>query len=230
MTAAGSASAAPTLRAERALLRGGVSLLACADEVGRGALAGPVTVGVVVVTSSTRSAPRGVRDSKLLSAAAREALVPRIHSWAADHSVGHATSHEIDALGIMAALRIAGRRALAALTVAPDHVLLDGNHDYLTPPAQGSLLDDAGDGGVVVPPVTTMIKGDLRCAGVAAASILAKTARDAIMAERARDYPGYGWTDNKGYAAPDHLSALRALGPSPQHRISWSLPAGPGHS
>lgn len=216
-------SPAPSLRVERRLLRGGLTALACSDEVGRGALCGPVTVGVVVVTEATRTAPQGVRDSKLLTPEARRRLVPRIQRWAPAYGVGHASPQEIDEFGIMAGLRLAGHRALAQLSVEPDTVLLDGNHDYLSPPEQAALL---GPPPVLerVPPVVTMIKADLRCAAVAAASVLAKTARDEIMTGLAQEHPAYGWADNKGYAAPEHLAALATLGPTPHHRVSWRLP------
>lgn len=216
-------SVAPTLRLERSMLRGGVTRLACADEVGRGALCGPVTIGMVVVTAETKSAPQGVRDSKLLTPEARVRLVPRIQRWAVCYAVGHASPAEIDEFGIIAALRLAGHRALAGLGEAPDAVLLDGNHDYLTPPPQDGLFGDPVVP-VEVPPVSTMIKADLRCAAVAAASILAKTARDALMVELHDDHPDYGWAENKGYAAPMHIDALARLGPSVHHRRSWSLP------
>ena len=214
---------APTLRVERQILRDGVPALACLDEVGRGSLSGPVTVGVVVVTAGTRSAPQGVRDSKLLTPEARERLAPLIRRWAACWSVGHAEPSEIDRYGIIAALRLAAHRALAGLTIPPATLLLDGNHDYVTTPAQDTLL---GPPPVVasVPPVRTMVKADLRCAAVAAASILAKTERDAIMVRLAQDHPEYGWAENKGYSAPEHLAALRRLGPTPHHRTSWRLP------
>ncbi len=215
----------PTLRFERRLLRErGLTHLACADEVGRGALAGPVTIGVVVLTVHTRSAPQGVKDSKLLAPAVRERLAPRVRRWAAGHAVGHASAAEIDRHGITAALRLAGHRALAALDVVPDLVLLDGNHDYLTASGQFALLDPSAGLLETVPPVLTRIKGDLLCAGVAAASILAKTERDAILADLDTEHPGYGWAGNKGYSAPEHTSALAQLGPSAQHRRSWSLP------
>lgn len=219
----------PTLRYERELLRSGSAAVACVDEAGRGALCGPVSVGMVVVTARTRTAPQGVRDSKLLSAERRSELVPRIRRWA-DHAVGMASADEIDRIGIIAALRLAGHRALAALPVRPDVVLLDGNHDYLSPPAQESLFADAVEAGSApIPPVVTRVKADLRCAGVAAASILAKTARDAILVGWSAEYPDYRWDENKGYAAPEHMAALRRLGPTPHHRLSWSLPpAGPG--
>lgn len=213
----------PTLRVERQILRDGVPALACLDEVGRGSLSGPVTVGVVVVTPETRSAPQGVRDSKLLTPDARERLAPLIRRWAACWSVGHAEPSEIDRYGIIAALRLAAHRAIAGLAVPPATLLLDGNHDYVTAPVQDTLL---GPPPVldVVPPVRTMVKADLRCAAVAAASILAKTERDAIMVRLAEDHPEYGWAENKGYSAPEHLAALRRLGPTPHHRTSWRLP------
>ena len=213
----------PSLRVERRLLRGGLASLAGLDEVGRGALCGPVTVGAVLVTEATRTAPQGVRDSKLLTPDARSRLVPRIHRWAAAHAVGHASPQEIDRFGIIVALRLAGHRALAGLGDEAATVLLDGNHDYLSPPEQSSMFEPPR---VLdrVPPVVTMIKADLRCAAVAAASILAKTARDDIMVGLAAEHPEYHWADNKGYAAPEHLAALAALGPTPHHRVSWSLP------
>ncbi len=214
---------APSLRIERRLLRGGLTTLACSDEVGRGALCGPVTVGMVLVTEATRTAPQGVRDSKLLTPEARRRLVPRIKRWAPSWGVGHASPQEIDEFGIIAALRLAGHRALAQLGPV-DTVLLDGNHDYLTTPAQESLFGPAPSAVDHVPPVVTMIKADLRCAAVAAASILAKTARDEIMVGLALDHPEYCWSDNKGYAAPEHIAALAEHGPTPHHRVSWRLP------
>ncbi|WP_370291470.1 ribonuclease HII [Nocardioides sp.] len=222
----------PSLRFERSLLREGVVHLACADEVGRGALSGPVTIGMVVMRLDTPTAPAGVRDSKLLTPEARVRLAPRVRRWAVAHAVGHATAAEIDAVGIVAALRLAGHRALAGLDVRPDLVLLDGNHDYLRHRVgpEGADGEAPGEGAAhadllpQVPPVVTRIKADLRCSGVAAASILAKTERDALMIALHDEHPGYGWNVNKGYAAPDHLEALRSLGPCAQHRRSWRLP------
>lgn len=213
----------PTLRIERRMLRDGLTSLACSDEVGRGALCGPVTVAMVLVTESTRPAPQGVRDSKLLTPEMRRHLVPKIRKWATSYGVGHASPGEIDEFGIIAALRLAGHRALAQLSVRPDAVLLDGNHDYLTAPEQTTLFAPPS---VVeqVPPVVTMVKADMRCAAVAAASVLAKVARDEIMVRLAEQHPEYGWADNKGYAAPEHISALTTLGPTPHHRVSWRLP------
>ncbi|GAB2984584.1 ribonuclease HII [Nocardioides montaniterrae] len=218
-----SRSKAPSLRIERQLLRDGHTIVAGVDEVGRGALCGPVTVAIVTVDLATRTAPQGVRDSKLLSAEVRTRLAPKIMRWASSYGVGHASAAEIDALGIIAAMRLAGHRAIGALQQAPDLILLDGNHDYLTPPVQDELFPPAGLLAAIAP-VRTLIKADLKCAAVAAASILAKTARDAILVELAGDHPAYGWAENKGYSAPEHIAALAEHGPTPHHRTSWSLP------
>ncbi|WP_267874141.1 ribonuclease HII [Ornithinimicrobium avium] len=212
----------PSLRVERTLQREGYAVLVGMDEVGRGALAGPVSVGVCAIDATCRSAPAGVRDSKLLSPAARESLVPRIRRWSLAHAVGHASPAEIDELGIMAALRLAGERALAQLDLVPDLVLLDGNHDWLTDPARVGLLGLL-DGPAPGPPVRTMIKADLRCSSVAAASVLAKVERDAMVVARSPEHPAYGWEHNKGYAAPEHQEALRVHGPTSYHRRSWRL-------
>lgn len=217
-----------SLRLERQFLRTGATVVCGVDEVGRGALSGPVSVGVVAIDATVTRSLAGVRDSKLLTPRAREELVPRIRRWAVASAVGHASAAEIDEVGIIAALRRAGRRALAALPVSPDRVLLDGSHDWLTPPAQGSLLEDDADGWPV-PTVTTRVKADLTCASVAAASVLAKVERDAIMAGLAAGHPHYGWSHNKGYASPDHIDALRRHGPCDEHRRSWRLPAADTH-
>jgi len=219
----------PTLRLERELLRAGATLLASVDEVGRGALAGPVAVGVVVIDASTPSAPTGVRDSKLLSPEVRESLRPRIERWAIDSAVGSATPGEIDRWGLTAALRLAGERALADLGVEPDLVLLDGSHDWLTRRAsQGDLFDEAEPElpDRPSPRVVTRVKADLTCASVAAASVLAKVSRDAHMAHVDAQFPQYRWRDNKGYASPEHQDALRDHGPCDLHRRSWNLPSG----
>ncbi|MEJ5887758.1 ribonuclease HII [Pseudokineococcus marinus] len=192
--------------------------MAGVDEVGRGALAGPVSVGVAVVDAATRTAPAGLRDSKLLAPEAREALAPRLRRWAPAHAVGHASAGEVDALGIVRALRLAGRRALEQLAVVPDVVLLDGSHDWLsTPVPRGGARTDPWL-------VRTQVKADLRCAAVAAASVLAKTERDALLRDLGARDERYGWSGNKGYSAPDHLAALRRHGPCVQHRRSWRLP------
>lgn len=222
----------PHLRHERALLRTGLRYVAGMDEVGRGSLAGPVSVGVVVVDVATRSAPRGVADSKLLSPAARAALLPALGRWGVARAVGHASADEIDERGIVAALRLAGTRALrSVLTVVEqvDAVVLDGSHDWLTPPqldlfgTQDELFGPPRD--LPAPAVHLKVKADRSCASVAAASVLAKCERDALMVQHASLHPQYRWEENKGYAAPEHVAALREHGPSPLHRRSWRLPA-----
>jgi ribonuclease HII len=222
----GTTSHRPSLRVERALQRQGHRLLAGMDEVGRGALAGPVSVGVVVIDDVCRSAPVGVKDSKLLSHQMRERMVPKIQRWATAYAVGHASPGEIDRYGIMVALRFAGTRALAALPVIPDLVILDGNYDWLTDPERVGLLGLLADGDDLVPcvPVKTMVKADLFCSSVAAASVLAKVERDAMMVALAAEVPGYAWELNKGYSAPEHFAALQSRGPSVHHRRSWHLP------
>lgn len=196
------------------------------DEVGRGALAGPVAVGACAITGAEGAPPVGLADSKALSPKRREALAPLAASWAAASAVGRASNAEIDRYGIIAALRLAGMRALEAIEVeigVPGLVLLDGSHDWLTPPEdlfaalEGPELPDVG-----VPEVVTRVRADASCCVVAAASILAKVSRDAEM--RALEDPGYDWASNKGYASPAHVAGLAALGPSRLHRTSWSLP------
>jgi ribonuclease HII len=215
----------------------GYLAVAGVDEVGRGCLAGPVTVGVVVVDPSAGMPPRGLRDSKLLTADQRQSLVPRIQRWVLASAVASADAAEIDTYGIIAALRLAAHRALADLPDLPDCVLLDGNHDYLTPrarrePADQLVLDvdvtprRPEPDPVLLdrhPVVRTRIKADLTCASVAAASVLAKASRDTFMVRLALEHPEYGWEVNKGYATPYHRAALRRLGPSPYHRVSWRL-------
>lgn len=226
-------SQAPTLRVERALLRSGAPTLACVDEVGRGALAGPVSVGVVVLDASVGSAPRGLRDSKLLTPRARRELLPRLRRWPVTSAVGHADPFEIDAVGIIIALRVAAARAFATLGVEVDLALLDGSHDWLRVPSEPDALfpdprrsvgENLADMAVLPGQVTTRVRADLTCAGVAAASVLAKCERDSIMVELAQSHPEYGWALNKGYSAPDHIDALRRWGPTSLHRKSWNLP------
>ena len=216
----------PTLDVEHELLSQGCTRLGAMDEVGRGALGGPVTVGLVVVDASVTEPVEGVRDSKLLTPAARDGFVPVVQAWALAFGVGHASAAEIDEWGIVGALRLAGHRALGAaarMGPPPDAVLLDGSHDWLTVPDPPELLSP-DLGGVDAPPVTTRVKADMDCAAVAAASVLAKVERDALMVTLAQEYPAYGWDSNKGYGSPPHLEAIRQLGPSVEHRRSWKLP------
>jgi len=214
--------APPTLRVERGMLRSGAGLVAGMDEVGRGSPAGPVHVGVVVVDAATGPAPVGLRDSKLLTPAAREALAPRLRAWAAGCAVGWAGADEVDRFGVVGALRLAGLRALDLLDCPPGAVLLDGDHDWLSPVPDGrAALDGPGDPGTAV---VTRVRADMVCSSVAAASVLAKVARDAVMSALAEVHPGYGWEANKGYGTAGHLEAIARLGPTPHHRLSWRLP------
>ncbi|MDN4473560.1 ribonuclease HII [Demequina zhanjiangensis] len=223
-----------SLEHERALWDAGARVVAGIDEVGRGALAGPVSVGVCAL-ERRKDWPEGLADSKELTPARREAMAVALAGFGVARAVGHADASEIDEHGIVGALRLAGLRAMSTLTrqgVVVDAVLLDGTHDWLTPPAADLFAAASGDPILAlvpdappVPPVTTVVKGDGRCASIAAGSVLAKVERDALMAAADGDHPAYGWGRNKGYGAPVHLKALRKHGPSPLHRLSWSLPA-----
>jgi len=213
---------APTLRLERRLLRGGAARLGGMDEVGRGAPAGPVHVGLVVLDANCGRPPTGVRDSKLLTASARRRLVPGIEAWASAFAVGSASPGEVDALGLNHALRLAGLRALGQIDGPLELVILDGKYDWLSP---GDPTGVGTSFATRCPEVITRVKADLSATSVAAASILAKVARDAVMIGLAAEYPRYGWEANKGYGTPAHLRAIRTLGLTPHHRHSWRLPA-----
>ena len=202
----------PTLHIERQLLAGGANIVAGIDEVGRGALAGVVSIGIVLIDADIADPPPGLRDSKGLTAAARERLVPLIKQWALASCVANASAMEIDKLGIIGALRLAAHRGLIRLGHRRiDTILLDGTHNWLTGPAAMSN-------------VVTQVKGDQLCASIAAASVLAKVSRDAEMVDLARAHPEYGFDQNKGYSTPDHMRALASLGPTKAHRRTWNLP------
>ncbi len=194
----------PTHSVERSLRRAGAQVVAGLDEVGRGAWAGPVTVGAAV--TGLRKPPEGLTDSKLLTERRREALAPVLADWVTAYALGHASPEECDELGMTAALRLAALRALEALPVRPDAIILDGKHDYLGGPWR----------------VRTVIKGDQSCVCVSAASVLAKVQRDGMMAELGADHPAFGFEDNAGYPSPVHRAALEEFGPTEHHRLSWS--------
>ncbi len=188
------------------------------DEVGRGAWAGPVTVGVAVVRQGGgRRIPRGVRDSKQLVLAERERLFAPLARALADWAVGHASSEECDELGMTVAQRLAARRAFDQLGVRPDVVLLDGRFDFLVDKA--AATSD-------LPPVRLIVRGDATARSIASASVLAKVTRDRLMAAEAEHYPWYGFDSNRGYPAPAHKMALQAFGCTPIHRRSWAFVAG----
>ena len=219
-------SVAPTLDYERRFKASGSRLLAGIDEVGRGALAGPVSVGIAVIDLQQQKLLADVRDSKLLKISERERLEPLVRAWSVASAVGHASAAEIDALGIIAALRLAGNRAWAAVLAAgvtPEVVLLDGSHNWLTTPAQASLFDEGPAEPGCDAPVHTLVKADMQCLSVAAASVLAKVERDRQMAALHEEFPAFGWNENKGYGTAAHKDALRTAGPSPYHRVSWQL-------
>ncbi|NNC10955.1 ribonuclease HII [Planctomonas sp. JC2975] len=193
-----------------------MSVIGC-DEVGRGALAGPVAVGMVVVDAQVGRWPKGLRDSKLLLEPKREELAPLCMKWVRHHAVGLASAEEIDAYGIMACLGMAGARAFAALQEAgaaltASTIILDGNYDYLSRALPMQV------------PVVSRIKADQSCASVAAASVIAKVHRDAIMIEQDSVHPGYSWASNKGYSSEAHFEAIRQLGPNELHRRTWLKP------
>lgn len=194
---------APTYDIERLLLaQPSTRTVAGIDEVGRGAWAGPVTVCAVVTDLS--EPPAGLTDSKQLTAARREALYDQIAEWAVGVGFGDASHAEVDELGMTEALHRAARRALDALPVRPDAVILDGNHDYIGAPW----------------PVRLEVKGDGASISVAAASVLAKVRRDAYMGTIGCEE--YAFAENAGYPSPIHQEALAKLGPTEHHRLSWS--------
>jgi len=200
----------PDLSFEHKLWQSGLTYIAGMDEAGRGAFAGPVAVGAVILRPSLRSqgsALNGVRDSKQMTPLARERLAPRIKESALTWSVGFASSDEIDSLGIVPATRLAALRALESLSVIPDFLLTDFRLEL-------PELDI---------PQTSLVKGDVKCLSIAAASVLAKTARDALMRELDSQYPGYGLGKHKGYGTPFHRLAMKRLGYSAIHRKSFSF-------
>ena len=184
------------------------------DEVGRGALAGPVAVGLTLVRRATGPVPVGLVDSKMLTAARRQAMSPLVEAWA-DGAVGWAEASEVDALGILPALGLAAARGLSSLDglVAGETVgiLLDGNLNWL------------GDAAFTRFNVETKVKADMTCASVAASSVRAKVARDHLMRELGAQFPGYGWEQNAGYGTKSHRRAIAELGATDLHRRSWKL-------
>jgi ribonuclease HII len=191
---------------ERELGGAGAGVLAGVDEVGRGAWAGPVVVCAVVARPGFPEPPAGLTDSKRLTAKRRAELAAELPGWVAAFALGSASHEEIDTLGMTAALRLAAKAALSRLPRRPDTVLLDGKHDYIGAPWR----------------VRTAVKADLRSASVAAASVIAKEYRDALMAKLGDQYPDFAFADNAGYPAPAHQQALAAHGPTDYHRLSWS--------
>lgn len=193
--------ALPDFAHEVALHAAGARRVAGVDEVGRGPLAGPVTAAAVVLDPARL--PEGLRDSKRLSPQARARLDAWLHAHA-EVAVVHVSVEEIDRLNILRASHLAMWRAVTMLR--PDHALIDGN-----------LLPEA-----LPCPARALVSGDARCLSVAAASIVAKVARDRLMTGLARTFPGYGWERNMGYPTREHLRALLDLGVTPHHRRSFA--------
>lgn len=198
----------PDLTFESRLWGAGVQIVAGVDEAGRGALAGPVAAGAVVLPwdcESLADALGGVRDSKVMTSEARTHWAEVIKATALAWSVGFASAHAIDQIGILPATRLAAVRALAGLDLSVEHVLVD----YLVLPE-------------IDLPQTPLVKGDARSLSIACASVLAKTARDAVLVEMEKTYPGYGFASHKGYATEAHRRAIAALGPCKEHRCTFS--------
>ena len=195
---------APGLREERTLWDAGAEVVAGVDEVGRGAWAGPLTVGAAVVPRDKRVYK--IRDSKMLTEDEREAMFARVASWVVAWSVGHASPQECDELGMSEAQRLAARRAIDGLGITPDAVLVDGNWDFV---GRGTTK--------------RIVRGDATSLTISAASILAKVTRDRLMRSGAHQYPGYVFHLNKGYPCPRHKAALQAQGPTAIHRRSWAF-------
>ncbi len=193
----------PTLALETVLIQSCGGLVCGVDEAGRGPWAGPVSAGAVILNPD--NLPEGIDDSKALTHARREAIEIEIKARAVAWSVGFASVEEIAELNILHATGLAMCRAVEAMAVQPVAALVDGNYRFKLP------CD-----------VQTVVGGDGLSLSIAAASILAKTARDRLMVELDAEYPGYGFAGHKGYNAPVHQAALQSLGPCPAHRRGWA--------
>jgi ribonuclease HII len=211
----------PSLDSERRIFERGNRFAIGIDEVGRGAIAGPVAVGVSLIDKTNpnlESWPQMLQDSKLMTAKSRSEITQPLVDWVSSYSVGFSANTEIDAVGISEALRLAAGRALDELfkdanfrkMIAEDGavILLDGSQNWLGKVSYG--LD-----------VNLQVKADTNCVSVAAAAVLAKVTRDSLMQELDQQYPGYGIAGHKGYASAAHIAALRSLGPSAIHRVTW---------
>lgn len=193
----------PTLALETLLIQSAGGLVCGVDEAGRGPWAGPVSAAAVILNPD--DLPVGIDDSKALTEKRRAALEPEIKARAVAWGVGFASVDEIDELNILHATGLAMCRAIEALQVPPAAALVDGNYRFKLPC-----------------PIQTVVGGDGLSLSIAAASILAKTARDRLMVEMDARYPGYGFASHKGYNAPIHSEALKTLGPCPEHRRGWA--------
>lgn len=197
------ARAFPTMTLEALLIQSAGGPVCGVDEAGRGPWAGPVSAGAVILNPD--DIPPGIDDSKALTHARREGLEIEIKARAVAWGVGFASVEEIEELNILHATGLAMCRAIEALHIQPVAALVDGNYRFKLPC-----------------PIQTVVKGDSLSLSIAAASILAKTARDRLMVELDTQYPGYGFASHKGYNAPIHQAALKTMGPCPAHRPSWA--------
>jgi ribonuclease HII len=194
----------PSLSIENELWDSGNDVVVGLDEVGRGSWAGPLVVGAAVLPRERRV--YGVRDSKMLTEDRREGLFDRLTSWCQAWSIGVVSHKECDRYGMSEAQKLAARRAIGNLGVAPDHYVLDGKWNFM-----GQTN------------VSMYVKGDAKCLSIATASIIAKVSRDRMMREIAPEYPIYNFANNKGYPCPIHKAALREVGMCDLHRHSWGF-------
>jgi ribonuclease HII len=201
----------PDFSFEIALWERGLLWVAGIDEAGRGALAGPVAAAAVIFPVDPTLSRRlvGVRDSKQMTALGRQEWADRLQKLVLTYGIGFASNSEIDQLGIVPATRLAVKRALDQLGIVPEHLLVD----YLDLPSWEG-------------PQTPLVKGDARVLSIAAASIFAKTARDALLRQYDQEYPGYGFAAHKGYGTQKHRTAIEKLGYSPIHRRSFHVKQG----
>jgi ribonuclease HII len=211
----------PSLDSERRIFERGNRFVIGVDEVGRGAIAGPVAVGVSLIDKTNPALeawPEKLQDSKLMTPKSRREIASPLMDWVSSYAVGFSSNKEIDELGISEALRLAAGSALDELfmdaktrkSIAEDGavILLDGSQNWLGKVSYG--LD-----------VQVQVKADTKCVSVAAAAVLAKVTRDSLMQELDTQNPGYGLAGHKGYASAAHIAALRAFGPTDIHRVTW---------
>lgn len=211
----------PTLVTESKLFSRGNRFVIGIDEVGRGAIAGPVAVGVTLLDKlnpKLNSWPEKLQDSKLMTPKSRSEIAEPLETWVENYAVGYSSNQEIDNQGISEALRIAAARAFAELfskaslrsQLASEGavILLDGSQNWLDKQAAGLEVD-------------LQVKADAACVSVAAAAVLAKVNRDGLMETQDEAFPEYGFKGHKGYASAKHIEALRTHGPSPIHRVTW---------
>jgi ribonuclease HII len=210
----------PTLETETRIFERGNRFVIGIDEVGRGAIAGPVAVGLCLIDKlnpGLNAWPEKLQDSKLMTPKSRSEIASSLSDWVSGHQVGYASNSEIDHSGISEALRLAASRALEELLSVSSRkeiaehgavILLDGSQNWLGNIAAGLEVE-------------LLVKADTTCVSVAAAAVLAKVSRDSLMENLDKEYPEYGLAGHKGYASGAHISALRSHGPSAIHRITW---------